>query len=104
MIFSSMFSLAVPKLSLTLRGARYEPGDEYVCAVCAADAPRSATLRVSEAPSPKLKAYSATAPSESVEPAPPKLTVSGAVPDVGCAVRAATGSAFGLHAALPINW
>ena len=42
-------------------------------------------------PSPKLQAYEAMVPSESAEPDPLKLTVSGACPNVGVAGKLAEG-------------
>ena len=53
-------------------------------------------------PSPKLNVYEAIvsgggAVSGSNEPEPSNLTVNGALPDVGVAVRTAVGGLFGLH-------
>ena len=42
-------------------------------------------------PSPKLQAYEVIEPSESDEPNPLKITVSGACPNVGVAVKLAEG-------------
>ena len=47
-------------------------------------------------PSPKLQAYEVMEPSESDEPEALKLTANGAWPDVGDAVKLATGGLLAL--------
>ena len=49
-------------------------------------------------PSPKFQLYPAMEPSESLDPAELKLTVSGAIPDAGLADAEAVGKAFGVPA------
>ena len=49
---------------------------------------------IASAPSPKLHAYEAMLPSESLEPVASKSTSSGTVPESGVAVNDAVGAVF----------
>ncbi len=54
-------------------------------------------------PSPKVQAYETMVPSLSSEPAALKLTVSGAVPDVGVAASTAVGGCEAVACVVTLN-